>query len=314
MNTEELIQAIEALPNDIRMEVLLGELVENQLSDLDKIAIRALGIFRRGLGRDLGKVTVEKDDFGAVQRILFPVHREGIYDALPKGLFHYPRNKKYKKSSKEIGDEVRIQEREEEAARNFFSPIEQEFFRQKILLELEERDLFSGFSSEKGREVIAKSFWGLDISGMDPEKVTALLYVLPLSFSYKGNLSKVSMVMSAVMRVPIDLSLWHEQTYDVREDILPPLGESYLGINMVLGSSFSDGIPKLKVEIGPVSTEEISSFLPGRPNERLMSMLSWYFLPIESEMYFSYKIRPEDHIFHMDSTDFSARLGYNTYL
>ena len=100
MNIEELIRAIESLPKDLRMEVLMGELVENQLSDLERVAIKALGIFNRGLGRDLGEIAVEKDDFGTVQRIVFPVHREGIYDALPKGLFHYPRNKKIQKERK----------------------------------------------------------------------------------------------------------------------------------------------------------------------------------------------------------------------
>ena len=314
MNTDKLIQALEALPKDLRMEVLLGELVENQLSDLELVSIKALGIFNRGLGRDLGKVLVEKDDFGTLQRIVFPVHREGIYDALPKGIFHYPQNRKYKKSAKEIGEEVRIQEREEEAARNFFSPVEQEFFRQRILLELEERDLFSGFSSKKGKKVVARKFWGLDISGMDSEKVTALLNVLPLSFAYKGNLPKVSMVMSAVLRVPLAMTLWHEQTYQVENELLPSLGESYLGINMVLGSRFSDGIPKIKVEIGPLPALEISQFLPGRPNERIMGILSRYFLPFESEMHFTYQVKEEDQVFHLDSTDYSARLGYSTYV
>ena len=182
------------------------------------------------------------------------------------------------------------------------------------MLELEERDVFSGFSSKKGRKVVARAFWGLDISGMEAEKVTALLNVLPLSFAYKGNLPKVSMVMSAVLRVPLDMTLWHEQTYQVQSDILPSLGESYLGINMVLGSSFSDGIPKIKVEIGPVPASEIAEFLPGRPNERIMAILSRYFLPFESEMHYTYLVREKDRVFHLDSTDYSARLGYSTYV
>ncbi|MEM9718069.1 MAG: type VI secretion system baseplate subunit TssG [Bacteroidota bacterium] len=314
MNTEELIEAIEALPNDLRMEVLLGELVENQLSSLEMVCIKALGIFNRGMGRDLGEITLDKDDFGSLQRIIFPVHREGIYDALPKGLFHYPKNRKYKKTAKEIGDEVREQEKEEEAARNFFFPIEQEFFRQRILLELEERDLFSGFSSKKGRNIVARTFWGIDTTGMHEEKVTALLNVLPLSFTYKGNLPKVSMVMSAVLRVPLEMSLWHEQVYEVPSETLPSLGQGFLGVNMVLGSRFSDGIPKIKVDIGPLPASEISHFLPGRSNQRILSILFQYFLPFESAMYYTFEIREEDQTFHLDSTDYSARLGYSTYI
>ncbi|MEL7062444.1 MAG: type VI secretion system baseplate subunit TssG [Bacteroidota bacterium] len=314
MNLEALKKAIKQQPADLRLEVILGELIQNGHLKPEQIEVQPEGIFFRGSRRDLGKVEEVRNELGQVKKIVFHALREGLYDALPQGLFHRPKSRKYKKTAKEISEEVRAQEAEEAAARDFFQPIEQEYYGQRIQLEQEERDVFSGFSSKKGQRIFLRDFWGLALPGIPPEQITALLYILPLSYTYKGVLPKVEEIMQAVMRQPIRLIPEYKGLYQADLDLFPGLGETFLGLNTVLGPELRDGMPTLRMEIGPMNGEELMDYLLKGKQEKLRKVLCHFFLPVDLPVDLKFVVSAPDKFFELQDDPFAGRLGHTTVL
>ena len=154
---------VDNLSFDIRAEVLIAELLEQAAIPRDKAILKAKGIHARPFSRDVLEVELFEDDRMRRDAIFFHVAREGLYDALPEGIFHTP---KTQRNATEMVDEIKKQNQQREDARTFFLPIEEEFNRQRILVEQEERKTIGGFSDYKRfdrhfQQGLIVSFWKL---------------------------------------------------------------------------------------------------------------------------------------------------------
>lgn len=314
MNFDELKHSLDTLAFDHRLEVILAELMENQQLEQERMEVRPVGIFHRGSSRDMVHVEAYRDKLERIERIIFQTSREGIYDGLPSGVFHAPRTRKFQKSADEIAKEVQLQQEEEAAARDFFQPLEQEFFRFRLKMEQQERQVFSGFSRKEGQEVFLRDFWGIDVPDLGSDQITALLYVLPLSYTYKGDLEKVEMIMSAVLRTPVQLTPSWGNEERMEDSMLPALGDSYLGVDLIIGGQVAFGLPGLKMAIGPIAGSQLIDYLEGGRHVRLIELLSEFFLPVEVPVQTEVKVREEDSILHLGGEPHHARLGFTTQL
>src|SRR5262245_2843800 len=124
------------LPFDFKASVVAAELSGNGIS-ADTFFFRNRSSFRRPVARDIEDIYWSNGE-GRDQRLIFDLNREGIYDMLPEAVIHQPGGRKKTGDATKLGNELRKEERD---ARNFFSPLENEFHVRALTLDLIEREL-----------------------------------------------------------------------------------------------------------------------------------------------------------------------------
>jgi hypothetical protein len=314
MKLSDLDKIIKLRIPDIRIEVYLAELLEKWNIDFDNIRIRSLGLFKRPYSKDILGIEIAKNAQEKRKMLSIKAAREGLYDILPEGLFHQKIQTKPNPSTKDSVEEYKIHQEEEANARKFFLPLEQEFYRERVFLELEERracDLFLS-DDQRGNFNHLVSFWRLS-DCLNKEQKSILLYLLPYCHSIVGNLQLTELSMEMVLGKKVKISyIESKENYQINgsETVL---GRSGLGHNLVLGESFMDGLPSIKVDIGPLEKQDLEGYLPGGKNEKILSFLFGYFLPIEFEVEVKLLTSESDEDFVL-MDDSEVRLGYLTTL
>ena len=311
---DQLPPILDRVSTDLRLEVLLHELLRNGCLEPDQVRVVPRGIFNRGFLRDIGKIQVREKEDKTGKHVLFPVFREGLFDALPVGLFHQPQKRKYRKPADEISRELASQAREEEAARDFFLPVEQEYYRLRLAIEASERAIFEGYASPEGLHSLFGRLWGLQLRGVEKHQLTLLLDAITLSYSCKGWIDKTRQLYRLVMGKEVDIEVVEGESVTVPENDLPGLGETYLGMDSVAGNQFRDGLPAVRVTIPDLSHDEVTEFLPGGSQDQVLDVLRAFFLPADTAVEYRIALRQEDRQFTLGSTQTPAILGYSVYL
>ena len=158
---EKLYDIIKQLPYDLRAEVVLADLIERGLNR-DVFLVSSKGLFKRRFSRDIEQVS--NLDAGRKEKFtVAEVNREGIYDTLPQAITHSVKHSKRPglKTSVEMVSEIKDRRAEEQAARQFFLPFENEFHQQCIELEIAERNILKGFMSNSKYTKLMNEFWQL---------------------------------------------------------------------------------------------------------------------------------------------------------
>src|ERR1044071_3795774 len=135
---EKYKQLINRMNFDIRAEVLLAEMIMEEVHPED-IEIATNSVFSRNVHFDIEKVEDTEYVTTRKKRLRFVLNRDGIYDLLPEDLFHQPIDNNTNPDLTKMMQDMKVQQQREIAARKFFLPYEQEFFRSRIRLEMEER-------------------------------------------------------------------------------------------------------------------------------------------------------------------------------
>lgn len=281
LRTENWIkELVQSYPLDISAEVIVAELVEHGL-DLNKIDIQPQGLFERSYKKDVANVDFKFSDNGELTHIYLKVNREGIYDSLPEVLFHQPAERvAYKSKDRMLQDSVRL-DKEEKATRLFFKPIESAIYKQRISLELKERETIRNFSS---KEIIR--FWDLPVF-LSKKQVATLLFLLPITTKIVGKINLVNGCLEAILEEKVNIRINHDfkpREEDEDINVMGVLGGASLGVDTITKGTFDDGIPTVTLEIGPVSPKKITSFMPEGTRDVLVNWLIEYFFPAEWEV------------------------------
>ncbi|WP_288427487.1 type VI secretion system baseplate subunit TssG [uncultured Spirosoma sp.] len=328
---------------DIRLEVLLAELMHGGLDPRRDILVYPQGLFARNYRPDVGvskriigddpaddttadkqtqfdrsgvwagPVHVYEDEepntalTDAADFLNIPVFRDGLYDYLPEGLFHQPTVDDDRKFAQEIDE----QDRRERAARRFFRPLEQEFYRLGVLLELEERKylLTEENLNQPDQGAVLRSIWGLPadrltqeprrtgtgwiwstkrVPLLDTRQLNNLLYLLPVAHRLVNDRPLVARVFALMLGVPVSIGTIPPQQLVIEpdDDSSTPsakLGQVDLG-NFSLEGIYQDTMPAIEIRLGPLSIDELTGFLPEGPGRAVLDLLIGYFLPAESEI------------------------------
>lgn len=291
---------------DLRFEVIAAEMLEKQASGATaNWLVRPRGTFRRGYSRD---VLALHRHAGFGGRICFDLSRAGLFDTLPELLFHLPDNGSRARDGDEMAVDVRRRRSEEEAARKFFLPLEQEFYRLRLLAELEERkSLLTGDDRQINSVLI--EFWSLD-DCFDNRQKMLLLLLLPLANRIVNDFPLTAACLSLVTGEPVEIRFMPPKEVEVPEELWPELGVQQLGLDWTLGTSFRAATQSLEVAVGPVSAAGLDAWLPGGESRRALYRLFDYFLPAEADASMTVSLRPEDEGFDLSQ----AALGYATVL
>lgn len=303
-------EMVSKMPVDIRAEVIIADLIDLGL-DPDDAIVSPTGLGKRSFSNDvLGAKWIEnKTDR---ELLYINVSRESIYDALPEGLFHQPKSKKSFRTTQEMIDMVKQAKVEEEDARKFFAPYEQEFFRHRIEIESQERKTLSQLKDNSKSDLFI-NFWHLS-HDLNDRELSVMLNLLPLTYKIAGDFNFMSQCFENVLKTKIQIKETEPIIRKMPEDRMLRLGESSLGVNAVLGNRFNDGEPGVELMVGPLNNNNVLNFVPGGRSLKVIEILLEYFMPVEIDVTLKILVDENTFDFTLNDSQISCRLGFNTAL
>lgn len=312
--------ALPALPvlKNMRLERWVCHLADDPDTESLSLLIRPQGLFYRSYKEDIlavARVPAGGTQRSAVQEFLnVDISREGLYDMLPEGLFH-----ESTPGSPEVDTEASVQRleqhrREEREARKFFLPLEQEFYRQKMYLEYQEQQVFQALAPGGQAFSFLRKIWNVPPDLPILQKFV-FLYLGPHLHRIAGNLTLVQQCFELMLQVPLRITEEYREAVPLAEEDTTRLGEIRLGDCSVLGDTLEDPWPYLLLTLGPLSGEQLLTFLEQAAMDRLIHFLAGYLLTLGTEYEIQLTVRDEDRSFVLaKDVSFAGRLGYTTYL
>lgn len=299
--------------SDIRAEVFVADLVERGASYSDFI-VYPEGTFRRRYRKDI--VSAEPLELAGGQAVTaVRVNRDGIYDALPEALFHDLPSESVRGIGEMAGNS-KLQKQKEKETRNFFLPLENEIFLQKVILELTERRIIQRLSENLFQEIFP-SFWNIDRS-LPREQVSKLMMFLQHANRFAGNLELTAHALSLILNEKVTLNRYesgeHYRPGEMRlSQQSPALGEARLGFDFVCGRGAPDDLPVVEFVIGPLEHTAIADFLEKGKISRFVTLFFSYFIPVEMHAVMKVAGEASKSEFVLDGKT-PSYLGYNTIL
>ena len=297
---QDIIQNINSYHTDLKAEVIVSSLLDANVNE-DTICIQNQSVFDRSFRKDVVNAKlVELKNFDEV--IELTLSRDGLYDLLPEGIFH----QSYKDSSSSVRKMVEEHKRfkiEEQAARRFFTPFENEFFHQKVNIEKQEKKFYTSVNAEKNE--ILKHFWKLD-TALPKDGAKQLIEFLPQASAICNNIQLMQETLSKIINEKVSIKvLENETTYNAETEI--SIDDMLLGINLLNGKSFTECLPALEFTIGPLVNTTIDQYLPKQPYQKLVQRFFEYFTPLEAEIKITFAVDKKS------SKEIAATnvLGYN---
>jgi len=307
---ENYIDQLNRLPVDIRAEVLVANLLETGLA-MDDIVVSPVGLFRRNFQNDVGKAEILELTRGQQKKLRLEINRDGLYDALPEGLFHQPTDNKLPGSKPEVLREIKQQQEREAAARRFFLPLEQEYYRLRVKLVLEERKyLFDGDSFLEGD--LFSEFWNFP-AFLTPPQIHNLLYLLPMVHRIAGDWEQIRLSFETLLEDAVYIVMEQPLQHVVLQEV-PALGDARLGVDWIMGDTYEEVHQAIVIQITPTDPAKISHYIPNGVGRRLIQYLSSYLLPLETDYRIEIKIPDSLQEFTVTDMDAGTWLGYTTYL
>jgi hypothetical protein len=283
---ENIFTELVSVYENLKAEVLIAEIQEKSEFSSEDFVIANKSTFSRPYRRDI----ISVDNLLNDNKITFNLSRNGIYDTLPEGVFHVPKGAQ---DSSLYLAEKKIAKEEEDAARSFFSPIENEFFHQRLRIERSERELLDDFYNLNDDFLI--DFWNID-KQVPKGYLLKLIKLLPHSHKISGDFELTRLCLEKILGEKVvferkfenNLSTENSDVQDLREIGLQ------LGVNSVL--SGNDNIilsPVLKVTIGPISEKNINNYLKKDGVLKFINTFYDYFVPMEIEVSTKFEVNSE---------------------
>ncbi len=325
---EKLINTIRTLPIDAKVEIILADLDDDLY---EKSMVVPIGLFHRNYHKD---IDVAEESEYENHHLQLKINRESLYDALPEGLFHQPiQHKRSEKSTEEILQEIREQKAREKATRKFFLPIEQEFYRTRIALELEEVKYFINPRNIKQHRVF-QDFWEIP-DFLDYRQICNMIYLLPIAHQIVGNFALTELCFESILQNQVAIKNTYPISHEIptplnedsgqEEDMGIALGDGALGENFVLhAANYQETTPAILINIGPIAVSEVNLFAkstvknaPSGGKREVLEYLINNFLPFDADPIININIiEPEGFYFSMadDAETSSMVLGMNSRL
>ncbi|AKD55112.1 hypothetical protein [Spirosoma radiotolerans] len=274
---EAYAERLNHLPVDLRAEVVLADMLEEGISP-DDLIINPVGLFKRAFARDIDQVHWVESQQTTQRWLQIDLNRSGLYDLLPEGVFHQPTSPDASASTEATLREMTIQQEREKAARRFFLPIEQEFFRQRIRIEQEQRAFLLGTDTLLPDDVLGW-FWALP-DFLTPTQRRRLLYLLPVIHQMAGDLVAMETCFGQLIEERVSVQLDAPGKAFVHHD-LSTLGQWQLGADSVFDGWLYDGEPLLRITVSIDRPERLTHYLPDGNGQRLIDWLAGYLVPLD---------------------------------
>ena len=293
---------------DYLAELVVSHLMTSQGIDDSGVFIHLTGVFHRFFSNDIEKVRRHRIESGEEEWHLF-LNREGLYDLLPEGFFHGHTRKLYKDRT-ETKAEFRMHRKEERDARQFFMPLEQEFFKFRLQKEIFEQNYF--YAPETIQEFI--DFFDFGHLPLSLYQKAVLFFLLPHLSLIAGNLQLTETCFEIILQEKVKFNTTNCPPSVIEERYIPSLNACYLGVNSLLANICVDHNPLLQIKIGPLrDSVSLLQFLKGEQLE-LINRLTELFIQADLTTRVEITLNTDDEKFILGEQAFEARLNYSTTL
>jgi hypothetical protein len=294
---------------DIRAEVMAADYIDEGLR-LRNLVIRPVGSYKRPYSRDVLHSHLQTDETGHPSKLEISVSRDGLYDMIPEGLFHQPDPDKRTNKVQDVVDNIKKTRREEDEARQFFLAIEKEIYRQKVLIEIEERKAYEDYSDHYRNDLFFQ-IWP-DLVHLKREFVNPLVQILPKSYDICGNIPLTEYCFQKVLGVDIQIDTIQTSTHDLSDYHATRLGNAELGVDMFAGDVMVNFLPTIVICIGPLMKTQIPEFIHGGAAAMAVEVLCNYLLPVEAEVKVELKLDVNEEALFLKTEKHEAILGFSS--
>lgn len=269
-----LMHDIQELNMDLKAEVIASALIQRGVHP-DQLIIQPKGCSQRSYRKEVSNYYTQQSDYDNTEYLYLETHRDGFYDALPESIFHQPTRGRTEKNKFEVIDEIKLHRAEENAARKFFLPIEQEYTGIKTLLHILE-DEFEKNSSNSKLIHIFSEHWPI-LKKLDTYHAYVFLRIIPLIHTIRNNFELASKTIRLILGIPVEIQFYKPGKINARS-FLFDLGGSVLGMDSTVGADVYDGEYDLKINIGPLKDRDLPDYLIGGKYETIIDELLDYFI------------------------------------
>ncbi len=298
---------------DLKVEAVIANAIRHKLVKIEYVFVRPLSTFQRSYSHDFSSVEKRERKQGNPYYFV-DINREGLYDTLPEGLFHQTLKKDAQIDTETAIKELELHRQEEKAARKFFLPLEQEFYRLQLLAEWQESQLMLSSLNRQQYDALI-NLWDLP-KELSNYQTLMMLHIIPLLHHIVGDYETTSNLLSLIMETPIRVEISQVITQETNEVELPCLGEFELGRDSILGNYIEDYHPHYLLIVGPIEKKYITNYLSGGKKRKTFLRLCAYFLPCQSDISVKIEItQPEEEGFLLHGEEAGeGYLGYTTQL
>ncbi|GAB4021307.1 type VI secretion system baseplate subunit TssG [Spirosoma migulaei] len=298
------------LPVDLRAEVVLAEMLDDGVS-LDDVIINPVGAFNRAFGRDISRTEWIEAQHQSKRWLQIDLNRTGLYDLLPEGVFHQPTANDASSTKESVLREMAIQRQREQAARRFFLPIEQEFFRQRVRIEQGQQAFLSDADASLTDNPLGW-FWNLP-DFLTPTQTKRLLYLLPIVSQLAGDLIAMKACFEQLVEERVSLQVDSPGMVFLQTDT-PALGQWELGTDSVFNGWLHSEEPIVRITIHIDHSDQVTSYLPGQNGRRLLEWLAGYLVPLDTDWRIELDTSQLKDSFLFASDESIGRLDFTTYV
>ena len=283
---ENIFTELIAVYENLKAEVLIAEIQENSNIKVEDFVISNKSTFSRSYRRDI----IDVDGIINNNKLTLNLSRNGLYDTLPEGLFHVQSENK---GSESYSAQRKIVKQEEQDARLFFSPLENEFFNQRLRIECNERKLLDDFYNLNDN--FLQNFWKVDLSLPD-SYILELIKLLPHSHKIVGDFELTRLSLQKVLNEKVSFKKNYKRRPNAENGGHNTNGEIgyQLGVDTVLDGSTNELLnPILEVTIGPVLDNNINKYLKKGEVLDFINTFYDYFIPMEIEVTTKFTVNNE---------------------
>lgn len=306
---ETIKNKINSLPYDLRAEVVLASFLEEANAENEfNYYINPLSQFERSYRKDIVKSEVIDFEYDARQFLKINLSRDGIYDTLPEGILHYRNYNDKSISADEMSKHYQERKKEEESARMFFLPFENEFFEHSLDRENREKRYLLNLNGEKPLDFLFE-FWGLSKSL--PLALSAkFIRLLPYIYEITSNIPLIESSLSYLLNEKVEI-IRLDTDEEKNDSQKKSMEEQRLGIDFVIGNNYVDHTVKMEVRVGPLENSEFRSYTRNGEMNNFLNIFYEYVFPIEIDLITTILLPTEKEEFKLEEINESV-LGINT--
>ncbi|SEK24500.1 hypothetical protein SAMN04487910_0062 [Aquimarina amphilecti] len=301
---QDIYQELTTTYQNLKAEIFVTEILENSSVNLTDIDVFNNSTFSRSYRRDVINFKIDSYS-GNTDKLQFNVARNGLYDTLPEGLFHEPVKAKSNISFTELHQ---TQKKQEKDARSFFSPLENEFFTQRVNIEKNERKLINEFANLKTDFLL--KFWNLDPE-IPSDYSIKLLQLLPYVHKISGEIELTALSLEKIIGEKVSI----EKKYKTLDDNISDTSKEHqLGVDLVLELKETViSYPCWEITIGPVDQKNIDKYIVSGATKKFITIFCDYFIPMEIDTKINVTYSSKEETFVLNETN-GPRMGLTTMI
>ncbi|WP_339887647.1 hypothetical protein [uncultured Flavobacterium sp.] len=292
---------------DLKTELILEALFENNIIDDFNVVIKPNGLFYRKFSKDRMNISLDSNNSDVLN---IDISRDGFYDVLPESFSH---NFRQSGSTTNPVEEFKIRKKEEKEARHFFNPIENELFRFRHAIEKNESDFFLNLRAN-GLVDIIKSILVFEKNIPDTLVVKMFYALLQQKENANQNIEEIILILEEIIEEKVTFTSNNIKLENV-SDVNEVEEDFIMGINTTLESNQEIYLKKYNFIIGPLkNSNNLSNYFENQTMHSFLNSFFNLFLPFHVQYTFEVLLKKKDQKFSMDDQKFKARLGISTIL